>query len=42
MAPRRLSTLWILQRFIYSIEASLRGKNENKKERERGVGEILA
>jgi hypothetical protein len=47
MAPRRLSTPWILQRFFLfnsNLEqifaTSLRRKNENKKERERG--EILA
>jgi hypothetical protein len=39
MAPRRLSTPWILQRFLYSnrskleqiLATSLRRKNENKK-----------
>jgi hypothetical protein len=42
MAPRRLSTPWILQRFILFkskveqiLATSLRRKNENKKERER-------
>jgi hypothetical protein len=47
MAPRRLSTPWILQRFYLFnskleqiLATSLRRKNENKK-RERGVGEIF-
>jgi hypothetical protein len=43
MAPRRLSTPWILQRFFYSnrskleqrLATSLRRENENKRERER-------